>query len=152
MKNLSRLVKPALVTSFLGSSAASTTYSTQVDMAGYDGCLFTATFGTTAGSTGTATFSIRGTNTSTAASTLYSAISGASVTIAASTTARTGKFASIDIYLSKYRYLKSRFVRTAGVRVQSVLAQSYASRYLPTSPSTSTLSSTGANVLCVAST
>jgi hypothetical protein len=152
MKNLSRKIVPALVQGFLSSTGTADVYSSQVDMANYDGCLFHGVYGTTATSTGTATFSVVGTNTSTAASTAYSAINGASVTVSASTAGTTGKYASIDLWLSKYRYLKAKLARTAGVRWQGTLASKYASRYEPTSPSTATLSSTSANVLVVAAT
>ena len=152
MKNLSRHVTPAMVQGFLTSTGTADAYSSQVDMANHDGGLFTAVYGTTASSTGTGVFSVVGTNTSTAASTDYSSLNGASVTIAACTAGSTGKWAAIDLWLSKYRYLKSKLTRTAGVRWQSTMVQQYGARYTPTSPSTVALSSTSANVLCVAAT
>ena len=152
MKNLSRLLSADLVQGFLTSTGTADVYSEQVDVSGFDGCLFRGIFGTTATSTGTATFSVVGTNTSTAASTDYSSINGASVTIAASTTARLGKFLGIDIDKPKYRYLQAKLERTAGVRWQGTLSDCYSARYAPTSPSTSTLASTSSNVLTISAT
>ncbi len=152
MKNLSRQVSADLITSYLTSTGTADVFSNQVDVSGFDGVLFRGIFGTTATSTGTGTFSVVGTNTSTAASTDYSTINGASVTIAASTTARAGRFLSVDVDKPKYRYLRAKLERTAGVRWQGTLADRYSARYLPTSPSTSTLASTSSNVLTVAAT
>ena len=152
MKNLSRLLSADLVQGYLTSTGTADDYSEQVDVSGFDGCLFRGIFGTTASSTGTGAFSVIGTAISTAASTDYSSLDGASVTIAASTTVRLGKFIGIDVDKPKYRYLKAKLERTAGVRWQGTLADRYSARYLPTSPSTSTLASTSSNVLTVSAT
>lgn len=152
MKNLSRLISADLVQGYLTSTGTADVYSEQVDVSGFDGVLFRGFFGSTGGSTGDGTFSVVGTNTSTAASTDYSSINDASVTIAASTTARLGKFLGVDVDKPRCRYLRAKLERTAGVRWQGTLADCYSARYLPTSPSTSTLASTSSNVLTVAAT
>ncbi len=88
MKNLSRITSIASVMNNIASTAAeSTGWSDQVDLTECDSVLFVANLRSTAASTGTATLSVYGTNTSTADSTSYTAITGASVSIANSTTA-----------------------------------------------------------------
>ena len=137
------------------TAGASTDYSAMIDMKGYSGCLFTAMFASTGASTGTAAFSIIGTNTSTAASTSYSTIAGASVTICKSTTAKAARWASIDVYLPKYRYMKGKIIREAKIGTNAILAQRYACNLTPTTPGSTTSGAAtvaGSNVLCVAGT
>jgi hypothetical protein len=153
LKNLSREVKATQALGYVSSTGATTQYGAKIDTAGFSGCRHVLSFGTTAGSTGTATFTVVGTNTSTAASTSYATINGASVAIAAVTAGTLGKFASIDLWLLKYRYLKAKITRTGKVRINSVMADAYGAQYVPTLPSSTTISSTSlGNVLCVAST
>lgn len=154
MRNISREFSPTAVLGKTDSTAAaSTDYSAMIDMKGYSGVLFTAMFASTGASTGTAAFSIVGTNTSTADSTSYSTIS--SVTICKSTTAKAARWASIDVYLPKYRYMRAKLIRTAMIGTNAALAQRYACNLTPTTPGSTTLGAAtvaGSNVLCVAGT
>jgi len=156
MRNISREFAPTAVLGYTASTAAaSTDYSAMVDAAHYGGCLFTAMFASTGASTGTAAFSIVGTNTSTGDSTSYSTINGASVTVCNSTTAKAARWASIDTYLNKYRYLKAKVVRTSMIGTNGILAQRYACNLTPTTPGSTTIGTTDiatANVLVVAGT
>ncbi len=131
--------KKTLVKGYLSSTAAGTTYSDKIDMANFDGVAFDLAFGTTAGSTGTATFSVVGTDTSTAASTSYAALTGFSASITATTAGTVGKFASIEVTRPQYRYLKAKLVRVGKVRVQSIMATQSGPRYEPVTHSSSTL-------------
>lgn len=145
MKNLSRLTKATAVYGVLSSTAKSI-YSDQVDMTEYDGCLFSAMFKSTAGSTGTAAFTIVGTNSSTAGSTAYATINGASATVAKSTSADDKRLVQIDVDKSTYRYLKAKLVKQAKILLSGIIAQQYAGSHLPAS------TASGTNVLTVAGT
>ncbi len=110
------------------TTTAQTIYSDQVDLANYEGVMFSAVFKSTAASTGTATFTVIGTDTSTAASTSYTALNGASVTIAKSTTATGKRIASIDCYRPQYRYVKAKVVKLAKILISGIVAQKYGPR------------------------
>jgi len=135
--NLSKSVHTALIGSYLTSTGTADDYSQQIDMGGFDGVHCVGIYGTTATSTGTGTFALVGTATSTAASTDYSSISGASVSITASTGGTTGKLVSLDCPQPRYRYLKLKLSRTAGVRWQGTVATKYSPVVQPTTASTS---------------
>jgi hypothetical protein len=118
------------------TTTAQTVYSDQVDMANYEGCVFTAVFKSTGASTGTAALSIIGTDTSTAASTDYTALNGASITVRKSTTASAKRVGALDIYRPQYRYLKAKVVQLAKIAVCSIVADHYGARYEPVTQST----------------
>ncbi len=143
--NLSKDVKTTLISIAL-TSTAETDYSDQIDMSGYDGVWFQAIVATTAASTGTATFAAVGTNTSTAASTDYSSITGASVTITP-TTSVISKFCSLDMPKPRYRYLKTKSVRTAKCAFGGILAHQYSPATAPVTQSSSTLKGTATLVV-----
>lgn len=156
MKNLSKMTAATLALGRTASTAAaSSAYSDKIDMADFSGCLFTAAFQSSAASTGTATFSIKGSTSSTAGSSAYSVINGASITIPKSTSATSKRWAAIDIYLPKYRYLKALVNRKQMIGVNAVLAQRYAPKYMPTTPGSTTIATAtvaAGNVLVVAGT
>ncbi len=138
--NLSRAVKINQISSLVvTTAAASSSYSAQVDMANYEGCVFIASFASSAASTGTASYKIRGTDTSTAASTSYTTLNGATVTVPASTTASSKRLAIIDCYRPTYRYLKADVVRKAKIGLNGIVAVQYGPRYQPTTPSSSNI-------------
>jgi hypothetical protein len=137
--NLSKSVKNTLVQGYLSSTGAVTAYGNQIDMSGFDGVQLTGVLGTTVGSTGTAALSLVGTNTSTAASTSYSAITGASVTITATTAGTTGKFVLLDCPKPRYRYLKVKLTRVGKVRWQGTVANQYAPAVEPVTQSSTTI-------------
>ena len=152
-RNFSKYIKQDAVYGPL-SSTAKTDYSSQVDTANYEGVLFSALFKSTGASTGHCTFTVVGTDTSTAASTSYTALNGASVTVENSTTANAKRVASIDCYRPQYRYLKAKVVKQAGIFLNAILAQKYNPRVEPAEASTSYAGSTAAlsKVLCVEAT
>lgn len=152
--NLSRMVKTNCAMGVLTSTAA-TAYGDKIDMAGYEGCRFVGIFKSTAASTGTAVFTIIGTDTSTAASTSYTALNGASITVPKSTTAKTERFVVMDVYRPQYRYLKAKLVQTAKIWPSGIIADQYGTRYQPTSPSSSNIATSTValgNVLTIEST
>jgi hypothetical protein len=137
--NLSKSVKNTLVSGYLSSTGAVTHYSAQIDMCGFDGLQLKGVLGTTAGSSGTAALSLVGTNTSTASSTDYSSITGASVTITATTAGTTGKFVLLDCPKPRYRYLKAKLTRVGKVRWQGTFAEQYSPATEPVTQSTTTI-------------
>lgn len=151
--NLSRAVTRNAVYGVL-SSTAKTVYGDKVDLSGAEGVVFTATFKSTAASTGTAVFSVVGTDTSTAASTSYTAIGSATVTIAKSTTANDKRVASIDCCQPIYRYVKAKLVKQAGIFLNSITAEKYGLAVQPAAASTTYAGATAAlsNVLTIGAT
>lgn len=118
------------------STTAQTHYSDQVDMAGYEGCAFEFVFRSTGASTGTAAVTIVGTDTSTADSTSYAAINGATMTVRKSTTASTKRVGVLDMYRPQYRYLKAKVVQQAKIATLAIIANKYDARYVPDAQST----------------
>jgi len=151
--NLSRSINHNAVYGVL-SSTAKTVYSAQVDLSGAEGVRFLACFKSTAASTGTAALTVVGTDTSTAASTDYTAITGASVTIAKSTTANDKRIASLECCRPIYRYVKAKLVKQAGIFLNSIVAEKYGLATEPAAASTTYAGSTAAlsNVLVIGAT
>jgi hypothetical protein len=133
--SLNKGVKTNAVYGVLSTTAA-TVYSDQVDMSGYEGCRFVAIAKSTGASTGTAALTIVGTNTSTAASTGYVAISGASITVAKSTTASSQRIGTIDVLHPQKRYLKAKWVQLAKIALSGIVAEKYGPRVEPVAQST----------------
>lgn len=152
-RNFSKYIKQDCVYGVTTTTAA-TYFGDQVDCANYEGVLITATFKSTAGSTGTAVFTVVGTDTSTAASTSYTALNGASITVTKSTAANAKRIASIDCYRPQYRYLKAKVVKTARLLQNSIVAQKYNPRVEPAEASTTYAGASAAlsKVLCVEAT
>jgi len=139
MLNFTKQTKLIQVTGFTASTAgASTAWSDQIDLANYAGVRFIASFRSTAASTGTATFAIYATTTSTAASTSYSAISLATQTVPKSTTASSKRYCSIDVSGKLMRYVKARCTRKAKIGLNCVIAELYGPRVLPVTHSSTT--------------
>lgn len=136
------------------TTTAKTFFGDKVDMATYEGALFTATFKSSAASTGHCTWTIVGTDTSTAASTSYTALNGASVTVEHSTTAGDKRIASIDCYRPQYRYLRTKMVKQAGILLNSIVCQKYSPCVQPAAASTTYAGATAvlSKVLCVEAT
>jgi hypothetical protein len=151
--NLSRSVTRNAVYGIL-SSTAKTVYSDKVDLSGAKGVVFTALFKSSGASTGHATFTVVGTDTSTAASTSYTAITGASVTVENSTTPTDKRVCNIDCCNPIYRYVKAKLVKQAGIFLNGIVAQKYGLSVEPASASTTYAGSTAAlsNVLVVGAT
>lgn len=141
--NFSRSITANAVYGVL-TTTAGTVYSDIVDLSGAKGVLFSALFKSTAASTGTATFTVVGTDTSTAASTDYTAITGASVTITNSTTANAKRLASIDVCQPIYRYVKAKLVKEAKILLNGILAQKYGLSVEPAAASTTYAAATAA--------
>ena len=134
-QNFTKGVKTNAVYGVLSTTAA-TVYSDQVDMAGYEGCRFVVLAKSTGASTGTAALSIVGTDTSTAASTSYAAVSGASITICKSTTASSKRIGTIDVFQPQKRYLKAKWVQLAKIALSGIVAEKYGPRIEPVAQST----------------
>jgi hypothetical protein len=144
--NFSRSVNQNAVYGIL-SSTAKTVYSDKIDLSGYQGVNIVALFKSTGASTGTAAFTVVGTDTSTAASTSYTAITGASVTVAASTTANDKRICSIDCCQPIYRYLKAKLVKQAGIFLNGMIAEKYGAATEPVAASTTYAAATAAAAL-----
>jgi hypothetical protein len=118
------------------STSAQTHYSSQVDMAGYEGCCFVFTFRSTGASTGTAAVTIVATNTSTADSTSYTAITGAAITVRKSTAASATRTGAIDVCFPQQRYLKAKVVQQEKIATLSIVAHKYSPKVSPVVQST----------------
>jgi hypothetical protein len=131
-------LKENQVVSLLGSisTTAQTHYSAQVDTANYEGVAFLAAYRSTGASTGTAALTIVGTDTSTAASTNYTALNGASITVRKSTTLSCIRTGAIDCYRPQYRYLKAKSVNQAKITTLNIIGVKYGPRYGPVTQST----------------
>lgn len=131
--NLSANSKLALAQAPLVTGAATTgTKGAIVDMAGFNGCLFTGTIGTV-GSTDDVTAFIQ--DTSSTGGT-WAAIGGATIT---STTGDSDKYFAIDVYKPHRRYLRTVSNISAVVEYGGVTAIQYEPNDVPTSHSTGTL-------------
>jgi hypothetical protein len=146
MKNLGRRTKATACYGVTTTPANSTLYGDAIDMAEYDGCLFSALFKSTAASTGAAIFSVKGATSSTVAAAAYNTINGATATISKSTTANAKRLVQVDVDKSRYRYLRALVAKTSHLILEGVIAQQYGGPYQPASTGTST------NVLTVAAT
>lgn len=135
--NLMTSVQSSLCSSAWSSTAA-TNYSDQIDMQGFDGVHFAIVVTSSAGSTGTAVTSLVGTETSTAASTDYTAVTSSSNAISATTTA--GNMIVIsDFPKPRYRYLRLKAVRTAGKAFAGIVATKYGPMVHGTTQSSTTV-------------
>lgn len=143
-QNFSKGLKQTAVQGVTTTTANSTIYGDRVDMANYDGCMFSFVFKSTATSTGTAGLSIVGSNSSTAAAATYTAISGASLTVTKSSNANSKRLASIDVYRPQYRYLRPLVVKKDRLILESVIAQQYGPRQEPAGASTTLAAATAA--------
>jgi len=134
-QNFTKGVKTNAVYGVL-TTTAGTVYGDQVDAAGYEGVRFIALAKSTGASTGTGTFSIVGTDTSTADSTSYTAITGASITVDNSTTASSQRIGTIDVFQPQYRYLRAKWVQLAKIALSGIVAEKYGARVEPVAAST----------------
>jgi hypothetical protein len=139
MLNFTKQTKLIQVTGFTASTAAaSTAWSDKIDLANWTGVRFISSYRSTAASTGTATFAIYATDTSTADSTSYAAIALATQTIPKSTTAKSQRYAAIDVQGKLMRYVKARITRKRYLGINSVIAELYGPRSLPVTHSSTT--------------
>lgn len=114
------------------TTGCTTLASSAVDMAGYDGALFTHVTGNT---TSTVTFLVQG--SATTATTDYVAISGATVNSTAAT-----RLLQVDLYRPGFRYLRAVTNSTGTANTGAIICQQYDSRTSPTtSASTDVVSS-----------
>lgn len=151
--NFSRSIKQDAVYG-VTTTTAKTFYGDRVDMANFEGALFTALFKSTAGSSGTVAFTIVGSNSTATADGSLTALNGATCTVSKSTSATDKRVASIDVFRPQYRYLKAKFVKQAGILCNAVLCQKYGERVESAAASTTYAAATaaGAKVLAVEST
>lgn len=110
-------------------------FTSYVDNQNFDGVVMTALLGTVTGS-GTCVFSLWGATSSTASTTGYTAISGATISI---TAGEDNKFLTVEASRPRQRFIRGKLVRAVGnVVVDGVLAQQHSPRKLPVTHSTST--------------
>lgn len=126
------------------TTANSTLFSDYVDLANAEGCMFTAIFKSTAGSTGTCTFTVVGADSTSTAKASATAINGASVSVTASTAANAKRTAAIDVYRPQYRYVAAKFNKKNRLILCGAIAQRYGLRVNPTTASTTPAAATAA--------
>lgn len=142
--NFTKKIKTDGVFASVTTTANSTLFTDYVDLANYEGVAFTAIFKSTAASTGTCVMTAVGAESSTTAKASATAINGASVTIAKSTTANGKRVCGIDLYRPQYRYVAAKFVKTDRLILNGVIAQRYGTRYQPAPDSTTYAAATAA--------
>lgn len=135
--NLLTNVQVSLLSS-VWSTTAATNYSDQIDMQGFDGVALIAVVTSSAASTGTAVTSLIGTETSTAASTDYTAVTSSSNSISATTTAGYD-LVVMDFPKPRYRYLKLKAVRTALKGIGGIIAIKYSPMVSGTTQASTTI-------------
>ena len=143
-QNFIKAIKTDNVFAAVTTTANSTLFSDYVDLANYEGCQLTALFKSTAGSTGTCTFTAVGADSTSTAKASATAINGASVAVTASTAANGKRVAAIDVYRPQYRYVAAKLVKKAGLICNGILAQKYGTRSYPAPASTTYAAATAA--------
>ena len=136
-RQLTKETRIACVTGVRTTTASTGKWSNPItDTANYQACRFIGVFKSTAGSTGTATMAVYGGNTNSTASTNYTAISGASVTVAVCATAVDQRIGSIEVVNPLYRYLRTRIVKTTKLITSAVISELYGPSEAPVNNST----------------